>query len=88
MKIIILQKVKCITIFMKNKKIQLLESVFCYPLSVEFTYKTVRNRGHLLKYFHRFSLQSTQGKILHQNWMKNKNSRHLPNMQNFVLNPI
>ena len=48
---------------------------------VEFITETIRDRGNPSASKALSQFNST--KKLHQNWMKNKNSIYLPNMQNF-----
>ena len=49
---------KFIKICLKNKKVQILESVTCWPLSNDFILVTARDGGNQSTYYHKFSAQS------------------------------
>jgi hypothetical protein len=57
---------------MKNEKVQILEFIFCWSLTIEFISETIRDRGDPSTCFHNLLAQSIQRKKLHQNWIKNK----------------
>jgi hypothetical protein len=62
---------------MKNRKVQILEFSFCWPLSVELISKTIyiRERGNPLTYKWKVSAQLIQRK----NWIKIEWKKNLVN---------
>jgi hypothetical protein len=64
---------------MKNRKVQILEFSFCWPLSVEIISKTIyiRDRGNPLTYKWKVSAQSIQRKnLIKIEWKKNLVNGH------------
>jgi hypothetical protein len=68
---------------MKNKKVQIFGILLYWIFSAECISVTIKDRGNLSTYYQKLSGQSIQMKNMHQNCMRNTNSKYLPNMRNF-----
>jgi hypothetical protein len=66
-----------------NMIFQISEFCFCWPLLVEYIYKTVRDRGNMSTHYHKLSVQSIHRKNCIKIGRKIKNSIQFPNMWNF-----
>jgi hypothetical protein len=57
-----------------NKKVQIMELGFCWSLSVEFIYETIRDKGKLSTHY--WSQFDNFKEKKHQNWTKNMHSKY------------